>query len=982
MTPERFREIEQLAQAALQQPASARSRFLVAECRDDPSLRLEVEQLLESYGRAESFLEVPAVVAVEDLADVPLPPAEGLWPEGPADRRIGPYEVIREIGHGGMGTVYLAARRGDYHRQVAIKLLRPGMRTDEVVRRFRSERQILSSLDHPHIAKLFEGGTTRDGRPYFVMEYIDGVPLDVFCDRHRLPIRERLELYMKVCSAVQYAHRNLVVHRDIKPSNILVTGDGEPKLLDFGIAKILDPEAFPMTVDVTESGLRPMTPHYASPEQISGSAVTTASDVYSLGVLLYELLTGQRPYRLTGLAPGKMERVLQSEPLKPSTAVSEPPPPETDSSSGAASHQRGTDSVGLYRQLTGDLDNIVLMALRREPERRYPSVDHFSEDIRRHLRGLPVVARQDHFGYRLGKFLRRNKLAVAAVATIAILVVGSAIATAYQASQIARQRDIAEIERRQAEIERDKARRVSDFLVEIFEVTDPNSALDADIKAREVLDRAAESIGEKLQDQPEIDAALRHALGRVYKNLGFDDQARPLFEDAVRLRREAYGSEHPEVASSLHHLATTLSGEPERARALVQQAIELRQAGLGENHPLVAESLILLSQYLHETLDGPAAIAAIERAIAILGQQGEESLPHLARAYQRLGYYLSAVGNHDRAVSLIRESVELGERVYGPEHPELAISFHSLANAYLRAGDYEQAGPMFLRALEINRKAFGDEHPRVAANLTNLGIVYRKRGDYQQAETVMRQALEFYKGVFGEESRSVFSSLNSLAILAYYQGDLEQAEDYLLWAAEVVRKTREEDDPLMAFVLNNLGLVYREQGNDAAESVLLRSLEIRKGFENQNLADDTRNNLASVYLLDGRMSEARGLYESVRDSARERFEENPGNRPARTNLAAAHLGLGKLFQAAGDDERAAESWQRTAELMAPLTVDRESLEFQDTHAVALLYLGRVEEARPLVEELASKNWLGADFLRLCRRANLRCGSKSAPLSLE
>src|SRR6187402_1782963 len=379
-------------------------------------------------------------------------------PDVNPDGRLGPYRLIREIGHGGMGTVYLGVRDDDvFQKRVAIKVLNRGMDTDSIVRRFRHERQILASFEHPLIATLLDGGSTPDGRPYFAMEYVEGQPIVDYCDTLRLDTAARLELFCKVCTAVQYAHQNLIIHRDIKPANVLVVADGTPKLLDFGIAKLLNPELAGQTLALTAPGLQLMTPEYASPEQVRGEAVTTATDVYSLGVLLYELLAGRLPYQLTSRTPADIVRIVcESEPIRPSTAVTtiEAVPtadPATDGdaarerpAAARAGRPRTVDIDRLQRQLAGDLDNIILKALSKEPSRRYASVDQFSEDVRRHLVGLPVIARKDTWGYRTTKFVRRNRaVVVAAAMTFAALIAGI-IGTTWQAR-------VARLERARAE---------------------------------------------------------------------------------------------------------------------------------------------------------------------------------------------------------------------------------------------------------------------------------------------------------------------------------------------------------------------------------------------------------------------------------------------------------------------------------------------------------------------------------------------------
>jgi serine/threonine protein kinase/tetratricopeptide (TPR) repeat protein len=431
MTPERWEKIKDLVEAGLERERGARALFLDEVCTGDPSLRTDVEELIDSHEQAAGFMVMPAFEAATTLIaqdrDASL-----------VGRRIGPYKTVRELGQGGMGTVYLAVRADEaYRKEVAVKVIKRGMDTEGIIRAFRTERQILATLDHPNIARLLDGGTTEDGRPYFVMDYVQGLPLDVYCDTHALPILERLKLFRIVCSAVHDANQHGVIHRDLKPPNILVTPAGVPKLLDFGIAKVLNPELSSVTTSSTITG-HPLTPAYASPEQIQGEAITPVSDVYSLGVLLYELLTGHRPYRLQAHTPQELERVIcKQEPEKPSTIISriEEPCGGGDSRRAAitpasVSEARAEQPDKLRRRLAGDLDNVVLMALRKEQRRRYASVEQLSEDLRRHLEGLPILARKSTLAYRTTKLFGRNR-ATALTAAMSVIIILALVAMAF-----------------------------------------------------------------------------------------------------------------------------------------------------------------------------------------------------------------------------------------------------------------------------------------------------------------------------------------------------------------------------------------------------------------------------------------------------------------------------------------------------------------------------------------------------------------------
>ena len=517
LSPERWRQVKELLGAALECEPHQRPAFLAKACAGDAQLRAEVESLLTLEEEAASFIEAPAFEVSPHDIDTPTRGYETSLSTPPpasiAGQRIGPYKVLREIGHGGMGAVYLASRADDqYRKQVAIKFIKRGMDTEFVLQRFRNERQILAALDHPNIAHLLDGGTTEDGLPYLVMEYIEGTPLDTYCDSHKLITIERLKLFRQVCAAVHYAHQRLVVHRDLKPSNILVTAEGTPKLLDFGIAKLLAPELAGQTLDPTSPALRLMTPAYASPEQVRGEPITTASDVYALGVVLYELLTGHRPYRFKSELPHEIMRAIcEDEPARPSTAITRIE--EVRSTDGAmpitltpetVSQTRDGQPDKLRRKLKGDVDNIVLMALRKEAQRRYPSVEQFSEDLKRHLEGLPVIARKATLGYRSAKFIQRNKWGVATAALILATLVGGIVTTMQQ--------------RVRAERRFDEVRKLAHSIM--FDYHDEIAALPGSTKARERLVKDSLEYLDSLAGEAGNDITLQREIGTAYQRIG------------------------------------------------------------------------------------------------------------------------------------------------------------------------------------------------------------------------------------------------------------------------------------------------------------------------------------------------------------------------------------------------------------------------------------------------------------------------------
>jgi len=719
-------------------------------------------------------------------------------PPPAGERRVGPYLLMRELGHGGMGTVYLAVRADEhFHKRVAVKIVRGGGGSEAVVRYFKRERQILAGLDHPNIAKLLDGGTTDDGLPYFVMEYVEGQRIDAYCDERRLATVERLRLFQVVCAAVQYAHRNLIVHRDLKPGNIIVTPDGVPKLLDFGIATLLDSAAASAAAP-TATALA-LTPEYASPEQARGEPITTASDVYSLGVILYELLTGQRPYRLKTRQPLEVLRaVCDQEPEKPSTAVgrmrvqaargTETDAATPDTAVAVSATREGTPAR-LERKLRGDVDNILMMALRKEPPRRYTSVEAFSEDIRRYLEGLPVHARKATPAYRAGKFVRRHTAGVAAAAAVGVLLVGFTVAMAVQSARVARERDLAEKERTvaqqeraTAQRERETAQRISAFLVDLFRISDPSQARGQTITAREILDRGTAKIRTELQDQPQVRATLMDTMGDVLASLGLYDRAIPLLEEALQARKAALGADHLDVAASLSHLATLRldTGDYVGAETLHREALAIRRKRLGNEHPDVAASLDSLAGAVHEKGDYAAAEGFYREALVMRRKLLGNDHPDVARTLNNLSTVLFGNGDYAGAESLQREALALKRKLLGNEHPHVANGLNNLA-ALLRAkGDYAGAEALHREVVALQRKLVGDEHPRMAMSLASYADTLCRDKKPAEAEPLAREALAIFRKALPKGHPYIAETESVLGGCLALSGRYPEAEALLL----------------------------------------------------------------------------------------------------------------------------------------------------------------------------------------------------------
>ncbi len=814
MTPERWRQIEALFEIVSEMTPEERDTFLSDKCSEDEILRRQVESLIISAQIADTSIQS----AIREAAEL----AVTLDHSFPPGSQIGQYRILRELGRGGMGSVFLGIRADEeYKKQVAIKLVKSGAMTQEAFRRFRHERQILANLDHPNIAHLLDGGTTEDGIPYVVMEYVEGEPIDVYADRNHLTIQERLLLFRKVISAVQYAHQNLIVHRDIKPANILVTNEGEPKLLDFGIAKLTRPDETFSSQALTRADVRLMTPEYASPEQVRGESITTACDIYSLGVVLYELLTGRRPYEIKDFNPQEIERVIcESDPDKPSTVVTRRTTNKETSESDpeSLSKLRKTTPVKLRRRLHGDLDNIVLMAMRKEPHRRYVSAEQMSEDIRRYLEGLPVIARSPTVRYRVQKFIRRHAAGVATTLLVLLIITGL---VAFYTRQLS-------IERDRARLEAEKANQVSKYLIELFQVSDPGESKGRTITARELLERGAARVEKELSNEPKVQAKMMNVIGDVYKSLGMYDNARPLLEKALKIRLKIYGTDHPDVIESLNSVAYLEyeQGNYEQAEKLTRQVLESRRKLFGERNVDVALSMNDLGWLLFEKGKFKAAEALHRQALSIrqdlLGPNSIEA----AESLNNLGAVLYEKGEYDAAEKLDREAISIRIKNLGKNHPLVAYTMNNLAIVLDTKEEYDAAEKMYHEVQQIEHTLYGEEHPSAVTTMVNLSRVLRRKGDLDSAEALLRKALVLDRKLRGENHPYVAYDLTSLAGVLSEKRDFKEAEP-LFREALAIYRSQPASDISIATTLYGLGSMLCDKENPAqAEPFLREALSI------------------------------------------------------------------------------------------------------------------------------------------------------------
>ncbi len=769
MNPERWQRVKEVFDQVCDVDTARRAALLHSACGGDDALRSEVESLLESSREAPAMLDVPAI---QTFSDLPATRPD----ERRIGQRVGAYRLTDVIASGGMGTVYMAERADQqFEKRVAIKLIRHGMADEQSLRRFRNERQTLASLDHPNIARLLDGGVTPDGLPFLVMEYVEGLPIERYCDARRLSTVQRMRLFLTVCSAVQYAHQSLIVHRDIKPNNILVTDDGVPKLLDFGIAKVVDAER-----DVAEGGTvgehRMLTPEYASPEQIRNEPITTATDVYSLGVVLYVLLTGHRPYRFKSRSLYEMQRaVCEQDPLCPSLAVSHTVQvPATDGTTRTitpemVSATREGEPGRLRRRLAGDVDAIVMRAMHKDPRRRYPSAQQLADDIERYLSGLPLAARRGNFAYYARKYIRRHAVSALTIATVALSLIGGIIGTSWQARVAAQQRDLAlgaqnraaeqrdlaiEARQRAAEqrdlalaaqeraeretasalVETQKSERVITFLQKMLGAANPRE-FGPDARVRDVLDQASYHVAEEFGDDPEVESAIHSTLGETYIGLGEFDRAEPHLQRALEIQQDIHRGDHADVARS--------------------------HARLGVLY--------------YQRGDLQAALEHSAQAVAITRRVYGERHPEIATALNNLGVIERNLGNLDEAEESLRSALSMRRALYPQPHPETAESLNNLGNIMRMRGDLAQAEALVAESLEIRRNTLGESHPDTIQSLENLAVVLATQKNYETAEPLMRQAIDFIREVSGENHPDLASSLQNLAGVRYLREDYAES---------------------------------------------------------------------------------------------------------------------------------------------------------------------------------------------------------------
>lgn len=828
MNQQRWKQVEEIVDTALSIDQAERDDYIEEACKGDKELKTRVTKLLENIEQAETANYLEEHGQYQEFEADLAKSAEHSAGESLIGREIGAYKILELIGHGGMGSVYAAERSDKVHdEQLALKILPRGMDTPSNLDRFKRERKILAKLDHPNIARLLDGGITEDGLPYLVMEYVEGMPLDKYCDQHRLSVKQRLELFGAVCRAVQHAHQNTVIHRDLKPSNILVTENGTLKVLDFGIAKLLEPDDPETTIFQTRTGARMFTLGYAAPEQVEGDTVTTAADTYGLGVLLYEILAGVHPFDLGDKKLTEIETLIREQtPNRPSVKFRK----LSSDQQKQVSDKRGTSPSTLFNLLQGDLDAIVMKTLRKEPTARYSSVEQLLDDLRRREENLPLIAQEDTWRYKTSKFIKRHKTGLWIAAGFLLLIIGFAT---FYTWQITQERNEAQEQRNRAQEEARKSEAVTTFLTDLIKANYPENAQGDTITVREFLSKGYNKL-HNLSRSPAVQANVMQVMAHTYQSLGELDKADSLISQVVTMQD------------------TMDIGTSEKATSYNLYGLILRDQGQ------ISE-----------------AEQAMEQSADLYKRTENTETAEYTKLLRDLAYIKRMQGNYDQALPLARQALNIEQRIYGKSNIQTAETYFVLASILQHQHKYEQAKKNQLKSLKIINANIDGPHPGKATNFNNLGNIYESQDSLQKAKMYYQKALQMNEELYGGVHSSIATSASNLADVLKYQDKLNSAEVLIKRAIKVRTKTSGKNHPYLANHLNNYANLYRRQKKfERADSLYLQAINIFEknyGPDHPKIVSTKFNRAVNAHFR-GNNKYAKSLLKAVIAIRKDRYE--------------------------------------------------------------------------------------------------------------
>lgn len=868
-----WQQVETIIDRALELPEHKRSDFIDRQCIDNISLKSEVTLLLESIFESEGWLDnsdgYKEALLEEVSDDLEKLGSNYSW----VGRTVGAYTVQKELGEGGMGSVYLAERSdGTFDHQVAIKVIRDGKASAENISRFEQERSILADLNHPGVAKLFDGGITEDGYPYLIMEYIDGMPVTDYCQKHSPALPERINLFKKILSAVRHAHENAVIHRDLKPGNILVTEDGEVKILDFGISKMLDEDT---SDPITQTKVRVLTPRYAAPEQIKQKPVTTATDIYALGILFYQLLSGKHPFDLKGMSQYEIEQaILNQDAAFPSSIVS------------------NSFSVA-KNKLRGDLDAIALKAIRKEPDRRYRMANEFLHDLHNYEQELPVTAHQNSYRYRSHKFLNRHKTQIGVATGVFLLVMGMVSFYTWKLTQ----------ERNIAQFQADKAEVVTDFLVGLFEANDPNNSRGETVTARQLLKAGEQKINE-LNDQPAIKGEVLEVLGDIYGLLSDPQKADSLQEISLSIKKDLYTSTDPELASIYTSLASTrqVLGQYANVLGLLDTSITYQQIIYGHQSKEVGKSLRLMAENYKDLGKIDSAYSTILRSKKIFDSLGDTTGADYLEVLMEMGAITVAKGDLQKSEELWRNSQQLSNQYFESPHPKILTSINGLASVLKEIEKFTEAEQLYMQSIAMTEQLYGNQHINTAITMNNLAGLYYYTQEYQKSDNYYSDSITILENVLGKEHPFVTSTLYNQANLKADMGQFKAAEELYQQVLQLDIAQFGEIHPNVASDMTGLATLYKkEKQYDEAISYYNKSIEIRqKVYNNPNhpYISNNKRSLAEIMVELQEYTKAKNLYKDVLSAYIASFgRDHPKVKTIATDISSFLTAIGKNMPA-------------------------------------------------------------------------------------